>query len=120
MISSAKPILTQDLCSAKGRIINNMLYVGNVHLTENQAYTYERNPFSRQRGSYIRTITARVQVEKYLWSWVSRGLALRRTDWRYTDSRKITLSLSAQLMGHPVPRGYNMGTWASRFEESQI
>jgi hypothetical protein len=45
----------------------------------------------------MRTITARVQLEKKkrnLWSWVSRGLTPRRTE---TASRKVTLTLAFQL-----------------------
>jgi hypothetical protein len=38
----------------------------NVYLTKSQAYSYETNPSSRQRGCYIRTITARVQLKKTL------------------------------------------------------
>jgi hypothetical protein len=35
------------------------------------------------RGCYIRTITARVQLKKKsLWSWISRRLTPRRTDWQ--------------------------------------
>jgi hypothetical protein len=52
------------VCSAKGRIFNNMLYVRNVHLTKGQAYSWATNPSSRQRGCYIRTITARVLLKK--------------------------------------------------------
>jgi hypothetical protein len=40
------------------------------------------DPYSCQRGCYIRTITASVQLEKKYWSWVSRGLSPRRNDWR--------------------------------------
>jgi hypothetical protein len=62
-------------------------------------YTWQRpsiftrvNPSSRQRGCYTRIMTARVQLQrKKLCSWASRGLAPRRTDWRYTASRKVTL-----------------------------
>jgi hypothetical protein len=52
--------------SAKGRILKNMVYVRNVHFTKGQAYSWERTPSSRQRGSYIRTITARFQLKKSL------------------------------------------------------
>jgi hypothetical protein len=41
-----------------------MLYVGIIHLTENQAYSVQANPSSRQRGCYIKTITARVRLER--------------------------------------------------------
>jgi hypothetical protein len=37
---------------------------------------------ARQRGCYIRTITAGILLEKKLWSWASRGLEPRWTDWR--------------------------------------
>jgi hypothetical protein len=42
----------------------NILYVVNVYLTKGQVYSKETNPFSRQRGCYIRTSTARVQLKK--------------------------------------------------------
>jgi hypothetical protein len=41
--------------------------------------------------------TARVQLPKNLWLWASRGLAARRTEWRYTVSRKVTLTLTLTL-----------------------
>jgi hypothetical protein len=52
------------MCGGKGKIFNNMLYVRYVHLTKAQTYSREINPFSRQRGCYIRTITVRVQLGK--------------------------------------------------------
>jgi hypothetical protein len=39
-----------------------MLYDRNVHLTKSQAHSEETSPSSRQRGCYIRAITARVQL----------------------------------------------------------
>jgi hypothetical protein len=50
------------VCSATARIFHNMLHVRYVHLTQGQAYTKQTNPSSRQRGRYIRTMTARVQL----------------------------------------------------------
>jgi hypothetical protein len=41
------------------------MYVRYVHLTKGRAYSKETNP-SRQRGCYIRTITARIQLKKSL------------------------------------------------------
>jgi hypothetical protein len=54
---------------------------------------------SRQRGCYIRTTTARVQLKKKMkfWPWVSKGSAPRRTDWRYKSSRKIIVTLTLTL-----------------------
>jgi hypothetical protein len=34
------------------------------------------------------------QVEKNSWSWVSSGLSPRRSDWRYTARRKVTLTMN--------------------------
>jgi hypothetical protein len=45
------------VCSAKGRFFNNMLSLRNKHLMKGQAHLLVR-------GCYIRTITARVQLEK--------------------------------------------------------
>jgi hypothetical protein len=65
MICFAKPVLTEDLyIGAKGRIFNNVLYLRYVHLTKGQAYSYETNPSFRQRGCYIKTMTAKVQLKK--------------------------------------------------------
>jgi hypothetical protein len=65
MICSVKPVLTEDLCVVqKEEMFNNMLYVWNIHLKKCQAYSWETNPSSRQRGCYIRTITAGVQLKK--------------------------------------------------------
>jgi hypothetical protein len=63
MICSVKPVLTEDLCGAKGRLFNSMLYVQNIRLTKGQGYSYETN-ISRQRGCYIKTTAARVQLKK--------------------------------------------------------
>jgi hypothetical protein len=98
MISSVKPVLTVDLCVVqKEDIFNNMLYVWNVHLTKGQ----ETNPSSRQRGCYIRFINAGVWWKRNVWSWVSRGLTPRRTNWRYTASRKVSLTLTLVLSCQP-------------------
>jgi hypothetical protein len=35
--------------------------------------------------------------KKKFWPWVSRGSAPRQTDWRYTASRKVTLTLTVPL-----------------------
>jgi hypothetical protein len=51
------------MCSAKGKNFNNILYVRNIDLTKGQAYSYEKIASSRQRGCYMRTITARAQLE---------------------------------------------------------
>jgi hypothetical protein len=56
------------------------------------------NPTSRQRRCYIRTMTVGVQLKKKSWPWVPRGLAPRRTDWRLTASRKVTLTLILTLI----------------------
>jgi hypothetical protein len=37
---------------------------GKILLTKSQAYSLEINPFSRQKGCYIMTMTARVHLEK--------------------------------------------------------
>jgi hypothetical protein len=50
-------------------------------------------------------------VEKEnLWSWFSRGLALRQTDWRQTASRKVTLTLTlkSSSVGRGLPFRENM------------
>jgi hypothetical protein len=43
------------------------------------------------------TMTASVQLKTNLCWWVSRGLAPRRTDWRQTARRKVTLTLTLIL-----------------------
>jgi hypothetical protein len=52
--------------SAKGSIFNNMVYVQNVHMTKGQAYSYETDSTSHQRGCYIRTITTTIQLKNSL------------------------------------------------------
>jgi phosphoketolase len=37
-----------------------------IHLTTSQTNSQETNPFSHQRGCYIKTITARVQLKQSL------------------------------------------------------
>jgi hypothetical protein len=39
MICSVKPVLTEEVCSANGRLFNSMLHVRNTHLTKGQAYS---------------------------------------------------------------------------------
>jgi hypothetical protein len=41
-----------------------LLYVRYVHLTKMKNIHKRQNPSSRQRGCYIRTITARVRLQK--------------------------------------------------------
>jgi hypothetical protein len=43
-------------------------------------------------------------VAKYLWSWASRGLLPRQTDWQETVSRKVTLTDSASVWEWPTGR----------------
>jgi hypothetical protein len=63
-----------------------MLCVWYIHLTRAKPI--------RERGCYIRTVTARVQLQKKkLWSWASWCLAPRWTDWRWTASHEVTLTL---------------------------
>jgi hypothetical protein len=63
MICSATPVLTVNMCLVqKQEVVNNMLYVRNVHMTKGQAYSQQTNPSSRLRGCYIRTNTATVQL----------------------------------------------------------
>jgi hypothetical protein len=50
--------------NAKETISNNMLYVRDVYLTKGHACSQETNPSSRQRGCYVRTIAARIQLKK--------------------------------------------------------
>jgi hypothetical protein len=59
--------------SAEGRVFNNLLYVRYVRLAKDQAYSQQANPSSRQRGCYIRTITARAQLKKKLSGRESQG-----------------------------------------------
>jgi hypothetical protein len=82
MMCFAKTGLTEKLYIVqKEEFFNNMLYALQVHLRKGQAYSQETNPSSRQKGCYIKTIRPGVQLKKYLWSWVARGLAPRRTYW---------------------------------------
>jgi hypothetical protein len=108
MICFAKPVLTETLYTVqKEEIFCNMLYVWYIHLTKGQAYSYGANPSSHQRGCYIRIMTARVQWS--LWSWVSRGLTPRQTDWQETASHKVTLTLTLTLIDR-LTIGHNMTT----------
>jgi hypothetical protein len=60
--------------SAKGTLFDNVLYKRYVNLMKDEEYSSETNPSSRQRGCYVRTMTAMVQ------SGVSRGLTPRRME----------------------------------------
>jgi hypothetical protein len=53
MICFARPELTEDLCSEKGRIINNMLYVRNVHLTKDQTHHLIRGDVTEELRGQI-------------------------------------------------------------------
>jgi hypothetical protein len=50
-------------CNAKGTISNKRLYARNVHLLKGQARSQETKPCSCQRGCYVRTIPAKVQLK---------------------------------------------------------
>jgi hypothetical protein len=54
-----------------------MLYVRYVHLTKGQAYPYEINPSSRQGGCYVRTMIARVQLQKKILVVILKGLGAK-------------------------------------------
>jgi hypothetical protein len=56
----AEPVLTEDLRSAQGRIFNNMLRMCDMYTwKKDQAFSQETNLYSRQRGSYIRTMASK-------------------------------------------------------------
>jgi hypothetical protein len=63
MIWSVKLVLRKDFCVVQEEGFSITCYMC-VHLTKGQAYSYEINPFSRQKGWYIRNITGRVQRGK--------------------------------------------------------
>jgi hypothetical protein len=84
--------------SAKGRIFSNMLQVRYVHLTKGQEYSFiwDKPIFSSER-MLRKDYYCKGSIEKNLWSWVSRGLTPRRTDWWQTASRKVTFTLTMTL-----------------------
>jgi hypothetical protein len=51
-----------------------MLYVPYVHFDKGHAYSLETDPFIRQRGCYIRAMTARVQLKKKSLVVILKGL----------------------------------------------
>jgi hypothetical protein len=110
MICPANPILTEDFrVVQKEKFLVALLHVRNIHLRKGQAYSWETNPSSRQRECCIRIITARVQLKKKVWSWVSRSLTTRGTDWRQAASRKITLTSTLESVEFKAPAWQETG-----------
>jgi hypothetical protein len=81
MICFAKPGLTEDLY-----IVHKEEFSITCHMCDMcETYSYETNPSSYQRGCYIRTMTARVQLKKKSsvvrqWNMVMSPVGLRTKD----------------------------------------
>jgi hypothetical protein len=64
IVCFVKRELTEDLYTTNRRIFNNILCMRYVTLDERPSIFIRDKPFSRQRGGYIRTMVARVQLKK--------------------------------------------------------
>jgi hypothetical protein len=63
MICSVKPVLTEDLCVVQKNEFSKHVICAKYTLDERSS-VFLTDPSSRQRGCYIRTITAKVRLEK--------------------------------------------------------
>jgi hypothetical protein len=70
---------------------------------ENDCAGEDQHIFKRQTHPLVtermlrKGYDCKCSVGKSYWSWVSRGLSPKRTDWRQTASRKVTMTLSDPL-----------------------
>jgi hypothetical protein len=72
-----------------------MVRVRYVHLTKGQAYSQETKPSSHQRGCYVRTITARVQLKEKISLIVSlNGLGAKTNRQSQSNSDSDTVAVS--------------------------
>jgi hypothetical protein len=71
-------------------------------------YTWQRlSMFIRDKSIFSseRMLHREFNWKNNLWSWVSSGLTPRRTDWRQTARRKVTLTLTLTLTLFPLNIG---------------
>jgi hypothetical protein len=98
MICSAKPVLTEDFCVIQRKNFQEHAICVKCTLEKRPSIFITYKPiFSSDRmlhKDYYRKGSA---GGKNRLSWVSRGLTPRRTDWRSTASRKVTLTLTTTL-----------------------
>jgi hypothetical protein len=98
MVWFVEPGLTEDLCVVQKEGISVTGY-------KCDTYTWQRSSifirgtliFSSERMLHKDYYCKGSVAKKNLWSWCSKGLTPRQTDWRQTASRKVTLTLSSQL-----------------------
>jgi hypothetical protein len=94
MTCFAKPVLTRGLvCSTTWEIFNDMLCMRYVHLMKCQACSQETNPSSCQRGSYLRTTTAKVQLKEKNSGRGSKGLDTKMNWLAVNHQSEFTLTL---------------------------
>jgi hypothetical protein len=113
----------------KGRIFNNMLYMRYVLLAKGQVCSQETNRFSCQRGCYIRTMTAKVQLKKkkietlvvslYKLGAKMYWLAVNRQSWSNANFGCLTWRQTCRLtMGHNITLTLTF-SWVSVSSNSQ-
>jgi hypothetical protein len=59
---SVKPVLTEDLCVKQQEEFSITYYMCEIYTSRKFECIHKRQTHLRQRGCYIRTITARVQL----------------------------------------------------------
>jgi hypothetical protein len=88
-------------CSASRFPVTDSFFLAIEPLPSNDKGTYihadaqtHKEPSTRLRGSYIKSMTARIQLQKKSLVVKLGGLEPRRTDWRWTASRKVNMTLT--------------------------
>jgi hypothetical protein len=93
VICFAKSGLTEELYIVHKEEFSIICYTCYTYTWRKAKRIHKRWPHPLVRED----VAARVQLNKKIWSWSSRGLAARRTDWRWTTSRKVSVSLSLSV-----------------------
>jgi hypothetical protein len=98
IICFAKSRLTEDLCIAQKEWFSITCYMCETYTRRRRSLFIREKPILSLGGMLHKKYDNKGSVAKInLWSWVSRGLVPRRTDWLYTTSRKVTLTLILNL-----------------------
>jgi hypothetical protein len=78
--------------SAKRKLFNNRLCVRYVHLIKAKPFINDKPILSSERLLH-KDYNSKGSGAKKIWSWISRGMEPRRTDWRLTSSHKVIVTV---------------------------
>jgi hypothetical protein len=96
MNCSAKPVLTEDLCIVQKEEFSITCYMCDMYTWWTAKHIHKRQSqlLVTEDVTYGLLPQGLNWKKKNLWWWVSWGLTPRRTDWRQTASREVTVTLT--------------------------